>query len=429
MEKRGTKRAAILLLLFGMIAFGIGGKQAAFAASDLYVWISVGDRDYIFSGSEIVYDGDFWEDFGRMGKFDEKGRFLGLFAPFQPRYCLKNAESKIEAIDRTLRIEPQDAQVLFCETNPEQSEIVPDVPGYGLDRRALLEEIDRALSGGKSCRIAAVPGPIEAAFTAEDARRSLSLCAEFSTDLSSSGENRIHNVALALSAWNGKSFRAGEEVSFNALVGPRTKERGYREAKVIVQGEFTDGVGGGVCQASTTLYNALLLSGNTPTEAHHHSLRVGYVAPSFDAMVSSVCDMKMRCEKPMLHVSAKVSAKRAVVRIYAEPNAVSVRTKSVIVSEGTPPPCEVVPDENGSYSDRVYYEDETLVLQPSKGTLKSEGWLVYGDGTKKRIRSDVYAAQKGKAVKGTHARPDPMPSEQAEDSDGFGKTDGVFRFG
>lgn len=85
----------------------------------------------------------------------------------------------------------------------------------------------------------------------------------------------------------------GEEFSFNAAVGERTEERGYSTAKVIENGKFVEGVGGGVCQVSSTVYNCALLSGLTVTERHRHSLAVSYVEPSFDAMVSySYADLR-----------------------------------------------------------------------------------------------------------------------------------------
>ena len=159
-----------------------------------------------------------------------------------------------------------------------------------------------------------------------------------------------------------------------------------------------------MCQASTTLYNAFLLSGNSIAEKHRHSLRVSYVPPSFDAMVSSACDMKFKCEKKLLHVVSGVSGDRAYVKIYAKPNAVSIARQSVVTFEGEAPAAETIVDTAGKYADKVRYEAETYVLQRSKGELRSEGWLVYGNGRRERIRTDVYKAQVGKIVRGARRR-------------------------
>ena len=103
---------------------------------------------------------------------------------------------------------------------------------------------------------------------------------------------RQHNIKLALGKFNGLVIRNGETVSFNQIVGPRTRDRGYREAKIILCGEFVPGVGGGVCQASTTLFNALLLSGVTIDKSYNHSRLISYVPVGRDAMVSSAADLR-----------------------------------------------------------------------------------------------------------------------------------------
>ena len=112
------------------------------------------------------------------------------------------------------------------------------------------------------------------------------LRAEFSTNYSSSTDARKFNVALASKTLDNTLVDINGEFSFNYTVGERTERRGYKKAKIIVGGEFVDGVGGGVCQVSTTLYNAVLLAGLKIIECHPHSLPVSYVAPSFDAMVN-----------------------------------------------------------------------------------------------------------------------------------------------
>ena len=78
----------------------------------------------------------------------------------------------------------------------------------------------------------------------------------------------------------------GEILSFNTVTGERNEKNGYKQAKIISGGTFVSGYGGGVCQVSTTLYNACLLAGLEIIEVHSHSLPVSYVEPSFDAMVS-----------------------------------------------------------------------------------------------------------------------------------------------
>lgn len=117
----------------------------------------------------------------------------------------------------------------------------------------------------------------------------------FSTNFSTSSEERKNNIRLALKMFDGLVLEEGEVLSFNEITGRRSEESGYKQAKIISNGTFVLGLGGGVCQVSTTMYNACLLAGLEIVEATSHSLPVSYVEPSFDAMVSfGSSDLKVR---------------------------------------------------------------------------------------------------------------------------------------
>jgi len=99
-------------------------------------------------------------------------------------------------------------------------------------------------------------------------------------------KNRSHNVALAAKAIDNVVVFPGERFSFNTTVGIRTKARGYLQAPIIVRGELAEGIGGGICQVSSTLYNATDRAGLKIIERYSHSRRVPYVLPGRDATVS-----------------------------------------------------------------------------------------------------------------------------------------------
>ena len=401
----GRKKFWILAALAAGIFCSLGlAKFTARAELDLCVSLKLGEEVFLFRGDDIVYAGDLDREIGEKGIFDAKGRFRGFREEIARRYRLVGLEEKLQAINALVYVPPKNAEIRFCAENPGASEITPDEDGISLNLARISREIEQSLLAGKSYIAEVFPEPLRAELTREDVRESLTLCARFSTDISSSTENRKNNVRLALSKFRGKTYVKGQQVSFNETVGPRTEENGFRAAKVILDGEFVEGIGGGVCQASTTLYNALLLSGNKILEKHRHSLRVSYVAPSFDAMVSSAADLKFECQKKIMHVVTRTDGARATVEIYAKPSGVKIERKSVIVSEGEPPAPEILVDEAGKFADRIRYKDEQIVLQASKGELRSEGWLYYSDGRKERIRTDVYKAQKGKIVTGAEER-------------------------
>jgi len=104
---------------------------------------------------------------------------------------------------------------------------------------------------------------------------------------SSSNKNRNHNLNLACQTINGRVLEPGEQFDWYANgVGQATKEKGYKIATIFVNGQNSKGYGGGVCQVSTALYNAIDDLDIVPDELHHHSKEVTYIQIGMDATVS-----------------------------------------------------------------------------------------------------------------------------------------------
>lgn len=109
----------------------------------------------------------------------------------------------------------------------------------------------------------------------------------FSTTIYDKEEARIHNIKLAVSKLDGTVIKSGEEFSFNTTVGPMGANQGYKKATGFNgNGRKIKIYGGGMCQISSTLYNAALIANFKITERHPHSRRVYYVAKDKDATVS-----------------------------------------------------------------------------------------------------------------------------------------------
>lgn len=235
----------------------------------------------------------------------------------------------------------------------------------------------------------------------------LVLRAEFSTDYSKSTSERKHNVALAAKSLDNAFIDVNGEFSFNSVVGARTERRGYKSAKIIVKGEFVEGVGGGVCQVSTTLYNAAIRAGLNITEAHGHSLAVSYVKPSCDAMVNSgSADLRFinRTHNPVI-IRTYTNGKTLTVRIFGEPMTENYELKSVIKRE-IQPEYTVSTDDSGEYPD--LYAGERRTVSYGKKGYESEGYLetkVNGKTVKSvLVRRDRYQAINGLIVEGTAVR-------------------------
>lgn len=112
------------------------------------------------------------------------------------------------------------------------------------------------------------------------------LLATFSTSYSTKNVNRTTNIKLASSKIDGIVILPGETFSYNITVGKRTAAAGFKSAAVYAGGEVTTGIGGGICQVSSTLYNSVLLSNLEIVERHNHGFNPGYVKAGTDATVS-----------------------------------------------------------------------------------------------------------------------------------------------
>lgn len=110
--------------------------------------------------------------------------------------------------------------------------------------------------------------------------------ASYTTYFNSSDIGRSSNIKLSANAITHVIVGVEDIFSFNTTVGPRTKETGYQPALEIVNGEFEMGIGGGICQTSSTLFNAVDQLGVHYVERHHHSIDIGYVPKGRDATVS-----------------------------------------------------------------------------------------------------------------------------------------------
>ena len=110
-------------------------------------------------------------------------------------------------------------------------------------------------------------------------------------------EGRTTNIKLASDAINQTTVQPGEEFSFNSSLGPTTEKNGYKESIIYVNGKKDKGFGGGVCQVSSTLYNAAANAGMTILERHDHSLPVTYVEKGKEAATSyGVKDFRFKNE-------------------------------------------------------------------------------------------------------------------------------------
>lgn len=166
--------------------------------------------------------------------------------------------------------------------------IINDVKGLKIQKEELEEYIKEIVSK-KPFQASEIELPIEeivAPITSDMLFTIDTKIASHSTSFTSSPIGRTRNVELAAKAIDNKIIAPNEIFSFNSIVGERTKEKGYMIASVLEDGNYKSGLGGGICQVSSTLYNVVLKSGITPIERRNHSLPAAYVDLGLDATVS-----------------------------------------------------------------------------------------------------------------------------------------------
>ena len=198
---------------------------------------------------------------------------------------------KIAEIAAKIDTQPVNAVV---NLNGDAIEKIPGVIGKKLDQTKLAESLKEPLNNlTLNGVINLEPEEIPPFITTEDIAQIDTVLGEYTTYYYPG--NRGYNIWLAASALSDKIVKTGWEFSFNTTVGPRTYSAGYYNAPVIINGKTEDGVGGGVCQVSSSLYNAILLAGLTPTERTPHYFPSSYVSSGRDATVADgSIDFKFR---------------------------------------------------------------------------------------------------------------------------------------
>lgn len=278
--------------------------------------------------------------------------------------------------------------------------------GKHADGVKLINDIRTSLSGSFNdvyLNVSTVKRKVALSTVKYDTR----LLSTFTTHFDGSNTDRAHNVRLAAQKINGTVLQNGGVFSFNETVGQRTAERGFKSAKIIEHGEFVDGVGGGVCQVSTTLFNAALLAGCGISEFHPHSLAVSYVPPSCDAMVSGTYfDLKFENRTGYtLYIRAVTGGNYITFNIYGRGDGAVYGYRSAVTG-AIPAPEEIT-------------KDESLVKAGRDGTV-SEGYLtVTKNGYTKTtlFRRDKYAPIKRVVLEQTEAPPDEAATGTDEKSE------------
>ena len=290
----------------------------------------------------------------------------------------------VAAIASQIDVEPQNARLSGFNLETQEFSFSREVTGYTLDQEALVSGIEGALNagGGSVNRQIAT---IEPSITQGSVAAQYGMITSAITNASSSSENRISNIRLAMSIINGTRLKPGETFSFNEVVGERTRDRGFKMATAYSSGTVTEEVGGGICQVSTTLFNAAVKADLKINERHPHSLTVSYVDLGKDAAVDwGNKDLKFtNTTGDDLYICGSVTDdKRVFFAIYGKllPNGESITVEGVKTGE--------VKFETKYQVSFELYSGKTRQIQAGKNGYKAVAYKIRWDADGNEISRD-----------------------------------------
>ena len=249
-------------------------RASAQPYEELYVKINVGADSYYYDSTHIAPVKSFEQMLEDRVVRDARGKIVSGRQAGAPAYELLDIDEILEEIQSHYFVPATPAVVHFSPDNKQMFTLTEDVPGMRIDTERLRREITASLAAGRSYGVTVQPEPYRADLNADKVRASFALRAQFSTGYKSSTQARKHNIRLALSGFHGMVIPPNTTVSFNATTGPRSKERGYLPAKIIVNGKFTEGEGGGVDLVHRGILDATFYCPTGGKEAVSYLLRI-----------------------------------------------------------------------------------------------------------------------------------------------------------
>ena len=215
----------------------------------------------------------------------------------------------------------------------------------------------------------------------------------FSTSFKTSGSGRSANVRNGCALINGTTLYPGDEFSTYDAVSPFSEANGYFLAGSYLNGQVVDSLGGGICQVSTTLYNAVLLSELEVTERHNHSMIVTYVEPSADAAISESAGKDFRFVNntgaPIYIEGYTTEDKQLVFTIYGEETrdpGHAVRYESEVISK-TYPDTEVIYVNEGAPIGSVSVQSANIGYKANLWKVVTENGT---EVSREMVNSSVY---------------------------------------
>lgn len=276
------------------------------------------------------------------------------------QYDDKAVDEKLAEIAKDINKKPVDATITMVSSG--KFNVTKEVVGRQVEVEQLKADIKSKINGSISENIIDIVAPVTElkpkvlATTLNSINTRIS---KYSTNFSSSTAERATNISLATKSINGTLLMPGDVFSFNGVVGERTAQRGYQSAGIIVGDRLEQGLGGGICQVSSTLYNAILVTELMSVERIHHTFPSGYIPIGQDATVDyGNLDYKFKnTYNYPIFIEGLISNRNLYFNIYSN-STLTNRSYQITneILQSTEPKTETIQDS-------TKYEGETEVVK------------------------------------------------------------------
>lgn len=295
-----------------------------------------------------------------------------------------------------------------------------DAPGQELDITGLNEQICGMVDRLESGVVDLTPSVVQAPVTRAELEGRIVKLAEYETAIGATSDpGRFINIEVGTKKFDRLIIKSGESVSFNKVAGKRTYSNGYADAPEVAYGDYTMGVGGGICQVSSTLYNAVVNAGLSVTKRTQHSLPSNYVPYGLDATVADdrLDFVFKNSTNADIYISTDYYKKKGywhckfVIHGRPDPNGYTYKLDSVVKEELPIPEPTYIPDKTAQY---VVYDDETYEYSKGDEGYVVDVFMVTMDGKGKEISreykyTDTYKTKTPKIYVGVTPRETPTP--------------------
>lgn len=328
----------------------------------------------------------------------------GISVPYKIIYNQDKLKTIIAKIAVSTARDTEDA---YCQLNNEKITIVPEKIGQTLNTEELKAQLQKKLSA--MTLPAKVPLPMVAAqpkITATDLEKMDRVLGTYTTSFNHYNTNRSENIKISANSINRLLIKPDQVVSFNDLVGLRVAEAGFKEAPVIIEGKTVPDIGGGVCQVSSTLYNAILLADLKPIERTPHFHPLGYVPIGLDATVAdNLLDFKFKNSlSSSVYILTQIVEGNLTIFVLgnAENLSESQITLTSTIDKELPPKTTVEYDASLAAGKQIVKEDGLTGYIVSSYRIKS---LSGQEVSRELLYTDEYSPENKMIIIGTKASP------------------------